>query len=229
VTNTAIAHDAAAPERPSATIYVVGAPGGFYVKVLKPTFDRLVAGAVLLVTLPIMVLCAIAVRISLGPHIFFAQERVGHGGRRFYVYKFRTMHHDRRARRFERTDWDGEERRLTHKSEHDPRLTGVGRFLRKWSLDELPQLWNVLRGDMSIIGPRPELPLIVDSYTEWEHARHKVKPGLTGLWQVSARGTGRPMHEHVGVDIEYVAGISARLDARILARTPMALLTKRGY
>ncbi len=82
---------------------------------------------------------------------------------------------------------------------------------------------------MSIVGPRPELPLIVDSYTEWEHARHKVKPGLTGLWQVSARGTGRPMHEHVGVDIEYVAGISARLDARILARTPIALITKRGY
>ncbi len=226
MTNTAIAHDAAALERPSATIYVVGEPGGLYVKLLKPLFDRVVAALVLLATLPIMILCAVAVRISLGSHIFFAQERVGKNGRRFYVYKFRTMHHDRRARP---AGWDGPERRLTHKSEHDPRLTGVGRFLRKWSLDELPQLWNVLRGDMSIVGPRPELPLIVDSYTGWEHARHKVKPGLTGLWQVSARGTGRPMHEHVGVDIEYVAGISARLDARILARTPMALLTKRGY
>ena len=226
MTNTAIDTDIAAPERPSATIYVVGEPGGAYVNVLKPLFDRAVALVVLLLTLPIMILCAIAVRVSLGPRIFFAQERVGHNGRRFYVYKFRTMHHDRRARR---ADWEGPERRLTHKSEHDPRLTGVGRFLRKWSLDELPQLWNVLRGDMSIVGPRPELPLIVDSYTEWEHARHKVKPGLTGLWQVSARGTGRPMHEHVGVDIEYVAGISARLDARILARTPVALLTKRGY
>jgi lipopolysaccharide/colanic/teichoic acid biosynthesis glycosyltransferase len=226
MTDTAIEPEAAAPERPSATIYVVGEPGGVYVRVIKPLFDRAVALVVLLLTLPIMVACAIAVRVSLGPRIFFTQERIGQNGRRFYVYKFRTMQHDRRARR---DTFEGEDRRKTHKSAADPRLTGVGRFLRKWSLDELPQLWNVLRGDMSIIGPRPELPLIVESYTEWEHARHKVKPGLTGLWQISARGTGRPMHEHVGVDIEYVAGISARLDARILARTPVALLTKRGY
>ncbi len=100
MTDTAIIQtDAAAPERPSATIYVVGEPKGVYVSVLKPLFDRLVALVVLLVTLPIMILCAIAVRISLGPRIFFTQERVGRDGRRFYVYKFRTMHHDRRARR----------------------------------------------------------------------------------------------------------------------------------
>src|SRR4051794_17171627 len=129
VTDTAIEPQAAAPERPGATIYVVGEPGGVYVRVFKPLFDRVVALVVLLLTLPIMLAVAIAVRVSLGSRIFFAQERVGQNGRRFYVYKFRTMHHDRRATR---TQFDGEDRRKTHKSEHDPRLTGVGRFLRKW-------------------------------------------------------------------------------------------------
>src|SRR4051794_4602890 len=99
VTDVAVEPEAAAPERPSATIYVVGEPGGLYVGAIKPVFDRTVAAVVLLVSLPIMILVAIAVRVSLGRRIFFAQERVGKNGRRFYVYKFRTMHHDRRARR----------------------------------------------------------------------------------------------------------------------------------
>lgn len=225
---------ATAPAAPdsAARLYVVSAPRGFYVQVVKPVFDRMVALVALVLTLPVMVGCAIAVRMSLGSDIFFRQVRVGRDGRLFTVLKFRTMHHDRRAGRQETPATDpyaGPDRRLTHKSPHDPRLTGVGRFLRKWSLDELPQLWNVLRGDMSIIGPRPELPQIVEQYGEWENARHMVKPGLTGLWQVSARGEGVPMHHHVGVDVEYVAGLSAWLDLRILVRTPIALLTERGH
>ena len=214
----------------AATLYVVSAPDGTYVQIVKPLFDRAIAGFVLLLALPVMLGCALAVRLSLGSNVLFAQERVGRNGRRFNVYKFRTMHHDRRERAVaEITDFVGDDRRHTHKSPIDPRLTGVGRFLRKWSLDELPQLWNVLRGDMSIIGPRPELPAIVSRYNEWEHARHMVKPGLTGLWQVSARGAGRPMHEHVAVDVEYVAGLNAKLDFRILIQTPIALLTNRGF
>lgn len=223
-------NDGGAVSTRPATLYVVSAPRGAYVQVVKPIFDRVVAGLVLLVALPALVACAIAVRASLGPSILFAQERVGRDGRRFRVYKFRTMHPDRRHGEIAaKNHFVGEDRRETHKSADDPRLTGVGRFLRKWSLDELPQLFNVVRGDMSIIGPRPELPAIVSRYTEWEHARHMVKPGLTGLWQVSARGAGRPMHEHVAVDVEYVAGLSLSLDARILIRTPLALITNRGF
>ncbi len=218
------------------TLYIVSPPAGIYVRVVKPTIDRVFAATVLVAVLPVLIACAIAVRVNLGSPIFFTQVRVGRGGKRFKVYKFRTMQQDRRDRALDpeadlvvHDGFVGSDRRKTHKSPSDPRLTGVGRFLRKWSLDELPQLWNVVRGDMSIIGPRPELPEIVASYNDWEHARHMVRPGLTGLWQVSARGEGRPMHEHVGVDIEYVAGISAFLDLRIIVRTPLALLTNRGF
>jgi lipopolysaccharide/colanic/teichoic acid biosynthesis glycosyltransferase len=211
-------------------LYVVGAPSGFYVRAVKPAFDRFVGATALLVALPVMCLCAVAVRISVGKGIFFSQERVGRDGRVFKVYKFRTMHHDRRSRdRAALSAYEGPDRRRTHKHPGDPRLTRVGRFLRKWSLDELPQLWNVVAGDMSVVGPRPELVAVVERYAEWEHARHKVKPGLTGLWQVSARGGGRPMHEHVNIDLQYVARCSAWLDITIIARTPLALLTNRGF
>jgi lipopolysaccharide/colanic/teichoic acid biosynthesis glycosyltransferase len=121
------------------------------------------------------------------------------------------------------------DRRKTHKHEQDPRLTALGRFLRKWSLDELPQLWNVVRGDMSLIGPRPELVSIVERYDTWQHARHRVKPGLTGLWQVTARGDGL-MHEHTHIDLAYAARVSLRGDFKILLLTIPALLGRRtGY
>lgn len=211
-----------------ARLYVVGRPSGMYVRIVKPAFDRLVGATLLTLALPVMAVCAVAVRISVGKGIFFNQERVGRDGRVFKVYKFRTMHHDRRASA-RPGDYDGPERRITHKHPGDPRLTAVGRFLRKWSLDELPQLWNVVRGDMSIVGPRPELVSVVARYEDWEHARHRVKPGLTGLWQVSARGGERPMHEHVHIDLQYVASVSAWLDVRIMARTPIAVITNKGF
>jgi len=207
-------------------LYLVGRRDGVYLRAIKPTFDR-IAGLVLFVlALPVMLACAIAVRISVGPGIFFEQDRIGKNGRRFKIYKFRTMAHDRRTR--VEDVYNGPERRITHKHPEDPRLTRVGRFLRKWSLDELPQLWNIVRGDMSMVGPRPELVSVVARYDDWQHARHKVKPGLTGLWQVSARGGERPMHEHVHIDLQYVARVSPLVDLQILARTPVALVTKRG-
>ncbi len=109
------------------------------------------------------------------------------------------MAHDRRQQQ-EPVDQD---RRQTHKTTDDPRHTRVGRFLRKWSLDELPQFWNVVCGDMSLVGPRPELVEIVARYEPWQHQRHTVKPGLTGLWQVSSRGTGM-MHLHTDIDLDYI-------------------------
>lgn len=115
-------------------------------------------------------------------------------------------------------------RRQRHKTLDDPRHTGLGRFLRATSLDELPQLVNVLRGELSLVGPRPELPEIVASYEPWQHARHAVKPGLTGLWQVTERGGDQPMHDHVDTDLRYVSELSPWTDLRILLVTPLAIL-----
>jgi lipopolysaccharide/colanic/teichoic acid biosynthesis glycosyltransferase len=195
-----------------------------YVHAGKAVIDRVAAVIVLALTLPLMIAIAIAVRLSLGSGVFFVQERVGRDGRVFKCRKFRTLHHSRRQQQLPFTHPN---RRVNHKSPDDPRLTKTGRFLRKWSLDELPQLFNVLAGDMSIVGPRPELPEIVEGYAEPEyHVRHALKPGMTGLWQVSERGD-RPMHECVETDLEYVDGVSLLLDLKILALTPVAALGGR--
>ena len=115
-------------------------------------------------------------------------------------------------------------RRLTHKTPDDPRHTRLGRFLRSSSLDELPQLVNVLRGELSLVGPRPELPEVVANYEPWQHARHEVKPGLTGLWQTTDRANGEPMHLHVDKDLEYIERLSVRTDLSILLVTVPVLL-----
>jgi lipopolysaccharide/colanic/teichoic acid biosynthesis glycosyltransferase len=192
----------------------------FYVRVLKAGFDRLLAaGALVVLAVPMAVIAGV-VRATMGKPVLFRQRRIGRGGRPFMVLKFRTMRPDRRqAHRVVPAD-----RRRTHKSDDDPRHTSVGRFLRKWSLDELPQLINVVRGEMSLIGPRPELESVVAAYSDSElHGRHLVKPGLTGLWQISARGDG-PMHENGDFDLEYVRTVSLATDLRILVRTPKAML-----
>jgi lipopolysaccharide/colanic/teichoic acid biosynthesis glycosyltransferase len=144
----------------------------------------------------------------------------------FELHKFRTMQPDRRAQ-FEGS-YDGDNRRLTHKHPNDPRLTRLGRTLRKWSLDELPQLWDVLMGKLSLVGPRPELVGIVERYEPWQHARHTVKPGLTGLWQVTARGEGE-MFEHTDIDIEYARKVTLRGDVKIMFLTIPAVLSHKGY
>lgn len=200
---------------------------GIYERYIKGAIDR-VAGLVLLVlTLPIAVPVAIVVFIDLGGPIFLRQERVGRDGKVFRVIKFRSMEPDRRGRSMQA--FVGSDRRVNHKSEDDPRLTPVGRFIRKWSLDELPQLINVVLGQMSLVGPRPEMVQIVERYEPWQHARHQVKPGVTGLWQVSARGEV-PMHEATHIDLEYVNTVSFMTDLRILAKTiPAALGDRTGH
>jgi lipopolysaccharide/colanic/teichoic acid biosynthesis glycosyltransferase len=195
-------------------------PSGTYHRWLKPAFDRTVAAVLLLALLPVLATIALVLRIRLGRGVLYRQERVGRGGRPFTVLKFRTMLPDRRATRLE---FVGEDRRQTHKTLADPRHTRVGRFLRKWSLDELPQLVNVLRGEMSLVGPRPELPHIVERYQPWEHARHAVRPGLTGFWQTTARSDG-PMKDFTHLDLEYVRTISFATDVRLLLATPLAAL-----
>jgi lipopolysaccharide/colanic/teichoic acid biosynthesis glycosyltransferase len=193
-----------------------------YERFFKPMIDRTVGIVALLAVLPTLLLVALAVRALLGRSVIFKQRRVGRGGRAFTMYKFRTMHPCRRSARLPHAP----DRRVTHKHPQDPRLTTLGRFLRKWSLDELPQLWNVARGDMSLIGPRPELVDIVDRYESWQHERHAVKPGLTGLWQVLARGDG-PMHENTHLDLAYVRQVRFTTDCKILLHTIPVLLGRR--
>ncbi len=198
-----------------------------YVRFVKPVTDRVV-GLVFSIAVLVPLLVAIPlIWATMGRPALFIQERVGRGGRTFRVYKLRTMQPDRRV--FAGT-YGGEDRRVNHKSPQDPRLTGLGRFLRKWSIDELPQFWNVALGQMSLVGPRPELPAVIAAhYESWQHERHLVKPGITGLWQVSARGD-EPMHERTELDIEYVARVSFWTDARILVRTvPAALGRNKGF
>jgi lipopolysaccharide/colanic/teichoic acid biosynthesis glycosyltransferase len=206
---------------------------GWYLLGVKPLMDRVVALVLLLVLLPLLLAAMLAVRVSLGPGVFFVQQRVGLGGRIFSTYKLRTMGHDRRSTSVEDLEafaagrWDGIERRVTHKSADDPRMNRVGRLLRVFSIDEIPQLFNILRGDMSLVGPRPEIPSVVERHYEpWMHRRHAVKPGLTGQWQVSERGNGM-MHEHVDVDLDYVDSIGLWTDLRILLATPYAALGPR--
>ena len=201
----------------------VAKPRSSYVRVVKPIMDRVVGAAALVVMSPIIGLVAFAVRTKVGSPVIFRQARCGIDGTPFHVLKFRTMKQDRRQSPHPVL----EDRRLTHKSEQDPRHTDLGRRLRKWSLDELPQLWNVVRGEMSLVGPRPELVEIVERYEPWQHQRHLVRPGLTGLWQISRRGEGL-MHLYTDIDLEYVATVCLRTDLKILFRTIPAALGRSG-
>ncbi len=191
-----------------------------YTQYLKPAGDRIAALCTLVVLAIPMACVAGAVAQSMGRPIIFSQRRVGLNGKIFNVLKFRTMGPDRRAIK---TDDVEPELRLTHKSDDDPRHTHVGRILRKLSLDELPQLINILRGEMSVVGPRPELEAVVaEKYPENLHQRHLVRPGLVGLWQISARGHG-PMHENGEWDLEYIEKVSLLTDIKIICKTPRAM------
>src|SRR3954471_23805648 len=196
-----------------------------YQPVVKPAIDATVSLLLLAVLVPVMTLVALALRVSLGRGVLFRQRRVGAGGREFMIYKFRTMAHDRRCQDLA---FVGTDRRRSHKDPNDPRHTNLGRFLRKTSLDELPQLFNVLRCDMSLVGPRPELPAIVASYLPWQHQRHAIKPGITGPWQVSPY-RGEPIVHAIGLDLGYVQAVSFSHDLGLLLKTPVAVLKRRSF
>lgn len=197
-----------------------------YLKYFKPVLDRILGGALLFVTAPILLLAAIGIRLRLGKPVIYRQVRIGKHGEPFELFKLRTMVTDRRR---DSKPYEGPEKRLTHKSPNDPRVLPLGRTLRSWRLDELPQFWNVVNGDMSLVGPRPELPDIVADYEGWQHLRHSVKPGITGLWQISERN-GKLMHECVDMDLKYLEKMGLRQDMSILFRTPSAMIgSKKGY
>jgi exopolysaccharide production protein ExoY len=192
----------------------------------KRFFDILVALALLVVLLPLFLATALAVKLSSPGPIFFAQRRIGRGGGRCWMVKFRSMYLDAERRRGEvvaQSDRSG----ICIKLKRDPRITPVGRFLRRWSLDELPQFLNVLVGDMSLVGPRPALEEEVAAYPLHAHRRHDVYPGITGLWQVSGRAD-ICFEEMIELDLEYVHRSSIQFDALILFRTVGVVLTGKG-
>ncbi len=197
-----------------------------YQRMLKRAFDIVVTVLMLPWALLIGLVIALIIRLdSRGPALF-RQKRVGENGRLFEMLKFRTMVAEAESLRHtvEQTGADGE---FLHKAYDDPRVTRVGRFLRRTSLDELPQLLNVLRGEMSLVGPRPELPYLVERYAPWQRKRFAVPQGLTGWWQVHGRAT-KPMHLHTEDDLYYVQNYSLWLDVRILAMTLGAVVSRKG-
>jgi exopolysaccharide biosynthesis polyprenyl glycosylphosphotransferase len=195
-------------------------------RVAKDVMDRLVAAVGLLLLSPVFVAVAVAIRSTSPGPIFFRQLRVGRGGDRFAIVKFRTMVQDAEALQHHLSN-DNEADGLLFKVRADPRVTPVGRFLRRWSIDELPQLWNVLRGDMSLVGPRPPLPSEVEQYEHHVSRRLLVKPGMTGLWQVSGR-SDLYWDEAIRLDLYYVDHWSPIMDIAIILRTFRAVVRGSG-
>jgi exopolysaccharide biosynthesis polyprenyl glycosylphosphotransferase len=175
---------------------------------------------------PVMLAAAIAIRITDRGPVFFRQVRAGRNGRKFTMLKFRSMVMDaekRKAELMHLNEMDGP----VFKIKRDPRITGVGRFIRKTSIDELPQLFNILFGDMSLVGPRPPLPSEVDQYEPWQRRRLSVKPGLTGMWQVSGRNQ-IDFDEWMRMDLEYIDNWSLWLDIKIILKTIPAVVLRSG-
>jgi exopolysaccharide biosynthesis polyprenyl glycosylphosphotransferase len=195
-------------------------------KVLKRTTDIIVASLGLVVLSPVLALIGLRIKGDSEGPVFFSQVRVGHDGKLFRVWKFRTMFKDAEMRRTE-LEHLSEGPGLLFKLRKDPRVTKVGSFLRRYSLDELPQLWNVLKGDMSLVGPRPALPSEVEQYDDWVLNRLRVKPGMTGLWQVSGR-TETSFSDYVRFDLFYIQNWSLTLDLSILIRTLRAVISSEG-
>jgi exopolysaccharide biosynthesis polyprenyl glycosylphosphotransferase len=195
-------------------------------RVLKRVFDLVVGGLSVLVAAPPMAFIGALIRLDSPGPVLFRQKRAGENGRPFDMLKFRTMVAEAEMLQDQvlvTTD-DGQ---VVHKHKDDPRVTRVGRFLRRYSLDELPQLFNVLRGEMSMVGPRPEMPWLVDRYEPWQRKRFAVPQGITGWWQINGR-SDKPMHLNTEDDLYYVYNYSLWLDLRILLLTPLAALRGRG-
>ncbi len=207
-------------------------------RLVKRSSDIFIAAISLALFSPIWLIIAVLIKWDSNGSVFFKQERVGMDGRIFLVYKFRTMHvdsdhkiHQEYQRKFiaGRADANlGDAERPAYKLPSDPRITRIGKWLRRTSLDEVPQLFNVLVGDMSVVGPRPPIPYEVEAYELWHRKRLDMKPGLTGLWQVSGRNR-LPFEEMVRLDLFYIENWSLWLDMRIILRTVLVVLRGDGY
>jgi exopolysaccharide biosynthesis polyprenyl glycosylphosphotransferase len=193
---------------------------------LKRILDLAVAAGALVITLPVWLVVALAILLDSPGPVLFRQERVGKDGQPFAMLKFRTMVADAEERLPDISHLNEAEGHF-FKMADDPRVTRIGRTLRRWSVDELPQLLNVLRGDMSMVGPRPPLPHEVAAYEAWHLRRLRVRPGVTGVWQVSGR-SDVPFDEAVRLDLFYIENWSLGYDLYLLGRTVGAVLSRRG-
>jgi lipopolysaccharide/colanic/teichoic acid biosynthesis glycosyltransferase len=218
--------------------------------ILKRVLDLAISIPGILFLLPLMGLIAVLIKLDSPGRVLYVQERVGarrwsHAGFSYWqqvvfkMYKFRTMAegcnpsiHQAYVRALIHKDQEAMaliqgEVRSTHKLISDPRVTRIGKFLRKSSLDELPQIWNVIRGEMSLVGPRPAIPYEVEVYQPWHFGRLEAKPGISGLWQVTARSSA-DFDEMVCLDLDYIRHPSIRLDLKILLATPIAIFSAKG-
>ncbi len=195
-------------------------------RLVKRLFDLALGSVLLVLAAPVMAAIAIAIKLDSPGPVIFKQQRVGEGGKLFTFYKFRSMYVDAEERLQEVIHYT-DDGKVLFKRRDDPRVTRVGRFIRATSLDELPQLFNVLKGDMSLVGPRPELPWLVDRYEPWQLRRFAVPQGITGWWQVNGR-SNKPMHLHTEDDLYYIQHYSLWLDIKILWMTIGAVLRRVG-
>jgi exopolysaccharide biosynthesis polyprenyl glycosylphosphotransferase len=195
-------------------------------RLVKRLIDIIISALGLLFLAPLLLLVAALIKMNDGGPIFYRAERIGENGRRFRMLKFRSMVVD--ADRLEIVVSQNEETGVVfHKRPDDPRITRIGRFIRSTSIDELPQLWTVLKGEMSLVGPRPELPWLVERYEPWQRKRFAVPQGITGWWQVNGR-SDKPMHLHSEEDLYYIQNYSLWLDIQILWKTVFAVVKRRG-
>jgi len=216
-----------APQPVVPVLLTVGEPQPAARSLAKRWFDRTSAALGLIVLLPFLLLVALAIRVQSDGPALYRQQRIGLGGKSFTIWKFRTMNVDADAHLHGLLRHHGRAGAPLFKVPHDPRITVLGRSLRRYSIDELPQLVNVLRGEMSLIGPRPQRPDEVALYRPEHVARLQVRPGLTGLWQVHGRSE-LGWDDAVQLDLQYVHHWSLRLDVHILARTARAVLRADG-
>ena len=193
----------------------------------KRLMDILLSVIAVILGSPVFLITALLVKVTSPGPIIFSQVRVGRYGRHFKFYKFRSMYIDAEARKAELMNHNESGDGVIFKMKHDPRITPVGRFIRKFSIDELPQLFNVLLGDMSLVGPRPPLPSEVRTYTLEERKRLNITPGITCLWQVSGRSE-LPFSKQIALDKEYIASRGVWKDFLILLKTIPAILTGKG-
>lgn len=196
---------------------------------LKRVVDIIISSCALLALSPVYAVTALLIKIEDGGSIFFKQERIGYRGTSFYMWKFRSMVLNADEIKRQLLEQNQHEDGVTFKMKHDPRITKIGRYIRKYSVDELPQFWNVLSGDMSIVGPRPPVPQEVAMYNVEERQRLLAKPGLTCFWQVGGR-SDIDFSGQVQLDVQYIRSKSVWLDLKLLFLTiPAVLLGKGAY
>ncbi|MDX1733202.1 MAG: sugar transferase, partial [Halioglobus sp.] len=193
---------------------------------IKRSMDILGSVAGLLVTLLVAPVIALLIKLESPGPVLFAQTRIGKGGREFTMYKFRSMYRDAEQRKDQLMDQNLHSGPL-FKVDNDPRITKVGQIIRKYSLDELPQFWNVLKGDMSLVGTRPPTRDEVEQYEDHQFRRISIRPGLTGLWQVSGRNKITDFDDVVALDIDYIRHWTLWLDVKIILRTLAVVLFPR--